>query len=1530
MSPTNSTKERTLDVLRFWQTLEAFHYEDKPGAKKEAHCSTDTAQMDTLLDNVIGNKRLNNNGAVAFVSIGKASLQDLSSLLFKLIGKPPLMESENASKTVLFSYAVYGNKKDGFMLRAPQVHPLVYAINCLSSGQSMSDIDFPRISNQCSELAQKMQGKCLGIESEIDFNALTTRAIQDIIRQLKTILGVSDDNEIIEERVYVRRASSNTGNERANPFTDTGHFSKDLDRFCRAVEKADEQSFSPGERFSLLASYANGYYSNAQELGIDLLDGENSGRPEVLRELFRPQRIPKGMWPASYSPAFMQQAAINLTSSLSGTRQASIYLSEETKKRLQTVQTDILSVNGPPGTGKTTLLKNVVADLVVKRAHAITEYTDRVRRDGQGHFFKEIPFALGEEAQSIKVDNKPVESYYAFENDAVNDLGALLCSSNNTAAQNISVDWCLLSTLASDLGMKGDSISIDDILCYYGFDSNSYERSGGVDIFAPLGGDSEPDLFFTHAANSGSDGKGKKWGLIAAVLGNSTNVNQFIAGPFSALLEDAEGTRNIDARIKSTEAFKKLYSQVTEAELAAEASATAYAIDEILTSLAEDYPQIVGLSRNDAIDFLLQVASPRVEKKLSRTFNKLLKKLLGEDAEEEPDVHLQSNGQLRDNIELVKSLRDHLKGLSPKRLSEMPGSLDYMGDQVLNRGSLINLSNEPLTDAGRAEAQQCSFTHFDGPSGTLNFNRQKLFLLGLQVIKHTFLCSSRLQTNLRVWRKTKQERLRGREYSLTIKSRYYTFQSLLFVIPIVSSTFHSVQTLFKDGPADQMLRYHDELILDERKAPFGLLIVDEAGQADPYYAAGAMARCRRAIVVGDPMQTKPIRSEGVEKLRPSMRQAYELPPSQDDSIQTLADVQNPYGSRVNDTWVGCPLLVHRRCLDPMFSISNELCYGETMINMTRPPQQGEEHYLAPSSAWFDISGSKMIGKHAVESQIDFAAELVRKHVEDRKCTTKLYVITPFNDIKMAIKKRLSEIADKSPNNKAYEPYTIDKPTADKPTFIGTVHAFQGKEAEEVILVLGCHQTCMGSADWVESDESLINVAVSRAKHRLYVIGDISLWSKTGKQLVKKFIYSKLAKEPLDAYRDWIQGKADFTAEASADSLVKMLNPGLVIRDRDGHDDLEDEFQANPFNLLKAYDEAIANPEKLLAVIGKGFGFRSKEDLNRHFKWCQSNGDSAENLARDSFCMALLNYQGIRNGREINEAVINALFSPLSKAVEQYLNGAYLRPFAAAYPHFKDGLSKNKTPAIGNYPHTLNKSCPVRIVDLTAKAVTASQSSQGISQETIREWWKSFEMDVKSFSAVRNNATHQSLSKQEYLDAVELLLFGRGGADYAPFKNFFMEEGLPQLLNDYVTVGGQTSEAGSTAPHEAKSEPTQPKPQPPTKPTGTNAKQNPRDFAEAEPEADGRSLTVVLKDAGITGLVTAKVNKFLEEQELLAESTEGWEFGSKLLGLGCRYETVTPEDGESYTKMCYSKAAADYVVSLIRSNPDNPNLKPKKK
>lgn len=61
------------------------------------------------------------------------------------------------------------------------------------------------------------------------------------------------------------------------------------------------------------------------------------------------------------------------------------------------------------------------------------------------------------------------------------------------------------------------------------------------------------------------------------------------------------------------------------------------------------------------------------------------------------------------------------------------------------------------------------------------------------------------------------------------------------------------------------------------------------------------------------------------------------------SVQSMVDRVNPLGMYLNQetgpVWVGIPLRVHRRCLNPMFSISNQIAYDGKMVLATGNPKR---------------------------------------------------------------------------------------------------------------------------------------------------------------------------------------------------------------------------------------------------------------------------------------------------------------------------------------------------------------------------------------------------------------------------------------------------------------------------------------------------------------------------------------------------------------------------------------------------------------
>jgi hypothetical protein len=236
------------------------------------------------------------------------------------------------------------------------------------------------------------------------------------------------------------------------------------------------------------------------------------------------------------------------------------------------------------------------------------------------------------------------------------------------------------------------------------------------------------------------------------------------------------------------------------------------------------------------------------------------------------------------------------------------------------------------------------------------------------------------------------------------------------------------------------------------------------------------------MAVGDPLQLEPVLSLP-HTIQQSLREHYGLSdrwlPSW-TSVQGLADAHTRFGTTLPGPegaalWVGSPLTVHRRCDDPMFSISNRIAYDGLMINDT--PDRGdlllpETGTVLTRSMWLDVRADGNQGHWipAEGERLDGLLNHLRKHGFDM---SEVMVITPFREVAAQLRgRRYADLGG-----------------------AGTVHTAQGKQADIVVLVLGGDPAKPRAGSFAAEKPNFVNVAVSRAKQRLYVIGNHQTWSK---------------------------------------------------------------------------------------------------------------------------------------------------------------------------------------------------------------------------------------------------------------------------------------------------------------------------------------------------------------------------------------------------------------------------------------------------
>ncbi len=156
-------------------------------------------------------------------------------------------------------------------------------------------------------------------------------------------------------------------------------------------------------------------------------------------------------------------------------------------------------------------------------------------------------------------------------------------------------------------------------------------------------------------------------------------------------------------------------------------------------------------------------------------------------------------------------------------------------------------------------------------------------------------------------------------------------------------------------------------------------------------------------------------------------------------------------------------------------------YTGIMKQQTRPPTaELEKKFVYNHSMWIDVKGKEIGEKnHYVKEQGEKVCEIIRTALLKIGSISELYIISPFTSVVSGIRTELRKaLGDFEENTEHFITNNI-----------GTVHKFQGKEANEVIFVLGCDETAVGAVQWVNSN--IVNVAATRTKYKLYIIGDRS-------------------------------------------------------------------------------------------------------------------------------------------------------------------------------------------------------------------------------------------------------------------------------------------------------------------------------------------------------------------------------------------------------------------------------------------------------
>jgi superfamily I DNA and/or RNA helicase len=293
----------------------------------------------------------------------------------------------------------------------------------------------------------------------------------------------------------------------------------------------------------------------------------------------------------------------------------------------------------------------------------------------------------------------------------------------------------------------------------------------------------------------------------------------------------------------------------------------------------------------------------------------------------------------------------------------------------------------------------------------------------------------------------------------------YLFHNALDVLKIWSCTLKSVRATF---PITAGI--------------FDYVIFDEASQVDLPSAAPALYRAKRAVVVGDPMQLTHI--AGITRdIDKGIAIVHGLDSERDiyPSRIRYCDVSIYRSAEHSLTQKPILLANHYRSEDQIITLCNKAFYeGQLKIRTALDYSKYPEN-LPVGVHWIDCQGqcSKHPGGSRINQDEASLANRVFQDVLKKISNTNLSIgiVTPYSRQEDIIGEEIL----KSTPEELVEKHSVK---------ILTAHKFQGSEKDIMIFSLVLASRGNANSDrWYNIYPQILNVALSRAKYLLYIIGD---------------------------------------------------------------------------------------------------------------------------------------------------------------------------------------------------------------------------------------------------------------------------------------------------------------------------------------------------------------------------------------------------------------------------------------------------------
>ncbi|GAA1540819.1 hypothetical protein GCM10009678_24100 [Actinomadura kijaniata] len=283
------------------------------------------------------------------------------------------------------------------------------------------------------------------------------------------------------------------------------------------------------------------------------------------------------------------------------------------------------------------------------------------------------------------------------------------------------------------------------------------------------------------------------------------------------------------------------------------------------------------------------------------------------------------------------------------------------------------------------------------------------------------------------------------------------FRDLLAAAPGWATTAHSARGLLP------------------RRGLFDLVIIDEAAQCPAAVVLPLLYRARSALLIGDPHQIPPVVNLTAGDEKPiAARHGFSTRWLHESRLShTTSTAYDAFAAAASETFL---LDEHYRCHPDIIEVPNREIYGGRLAVLTDPRRLAGR--MEPAVRWQDVKGAVEVpARGSARNRAE--AQAVREAVESLRTeypNAEIGVVTPFAPQVELLKSLLADLGVSEEQ-------------------IGTVHRYQGGERDFMVLSpVGSVGISRYQRNWLVTQNDLWNVAITRARAGLVIVGDREWWS----------------------------------------------------------------------------------------------------------------------------------------------------------------------------------------------------------------------------------------------------------------------------------------------------------------------------------------------------------------------------------------------------------------------------------------------------